>query len=50
MAIAIDAMAKYYTDVTLKRDAIYLRKRKTEGPSDFTIGFHPLCMIKQNAP
>ena len=49
MAIAIDALAERYVNVTLKHDATYLRKRKYEGPSDFTIGFHPECMIRQSA-
>ena len=50
MAIAIDAMAERYADVTLKHDATYIRKRRGEGPSDFTLGFHPECMIRQDAP
>ena len=50
MAIAIDALAERYANVTLKHDATYLRKRRNEGPSDFTIGFHPECMIRQSAP
>ncbi len=49
-AIAIDAMARRYAHVTLERDATYLRKRETEGPSDFTVGFHPGCMVEQEAP
>ncbi len=46
-AIAIDAMAERYANVTVERDATYLRKRKAEGPSDATVGFHPVCMIRQ---
>ena len=49
MAIGIDAMARHYVDVTLERDPIYLRKRVKEGPSDFTLGFHPVCMIQQGS-
>ena len=49
MAIAIDAMAERYVNVTLEHDATYLRKRRYEGPSDFTVGFHPGCMIRQGA-
>lgn len=47
MAIAIDAMAKRYTGITLRNDHAYLSKRKWEGPSDFTVGFHPGCMVRQ---
>lgn len=49
MAIAIDAMAKRYAGITLKKDAVYLRKRRSQGPSDFTVGFHPGCMVRQKA-
>ena len=49
MAIAIDAMAKRYAGVTLKKDTVYLRKRRNESPSDFTLGFSPSCMVRQKA-
>ena len=48
-AIAIDSMARRYTNVTLKHDAVYTRKRRKEGPSDFTVGFNPVCMVRQNS-
>ena len=47
MAIEIDAMAERYANVNLGRDPTYLSKREHEGPSDFTVGFHPGCMVEQ---
>ena len=49
-AIAIDAMAEHYAGVTIKHDPIYARKRQKQGPSDFTVGFHPVCMVQQGSP
>ena len=49
-AIAIDALAKRFANISLKPDAVYLRKRESSGPSDFTLGFHPVCMIQQEPP
>ncbi len=46
-AIAIDTMAERYANVILERDPAYLDVRRYEGPSDFTVGFHPGCMIEQ---
>ncbi len=47
LGIAFDATARRYAGVTLERDPDYLRKRKNEGPSDWTVGFHPGCMVRQ---
>ena len=49
MAIAIDSMARHYAKVALKHDPVYERKRRKQGPSDFTVGFNPVCMIRQNS-
>ena len=49
MAIAIDSMARHYAKVTLKHDPVYERKRMKQGPSDFTVGFNPVCMIRQDS-
>ena len=47
MAVGIDTLAMRYAGVTLERDPTYLRKRRNEEPSDFTLGFNPVCMVRQ---
>lgn len=48
-AIAIYEMAEHYMNVTLEHDPLYFSKGKDQGPSDFTVGFHPVCMIQQQS-
>ncbi len=47
MGIAFDVTAERYAGVTLERDPVYLRQRRGSGPSNWSVGFHPGCMVRQ---